>query len=509
MKKVFRSILNIKKKGTPTIPQKELTKNYREFLASRVQCEDPSYIKMYEWIEAHFRDFKEIPSLELMYEKAQQEGHETILVNLKEIAPLVPYWGGDYKAILKEKYHEQSQDSFRSVVEKTWQIAHSGLKQKGKGKNKKKELKGIPDAISFFSGGVRTFLLKIGDTKTEGQIRSTYESNDVIEDYQKRKREPSVGLFTNLRKIDDVFRGIKLGDLFIIAAFVAQGKTTLAINMAYSGVYQGLNGLFVTMEMTFSEMRDMINVLHTCNTEWIKNKKFKNLVGKLSYEKIRYGELNPQEEEFFTTAVKDFGERDDFGELKIYQPDETMTPSRFEMELYNYKTELEEKGKTLDFVVLDYVGLMVQDKEKSYGDYNTDLNNIIKRLKNVAINFDDGRGLRVITPFQVNRDGWKDACKNDGQYKLTALSNAHEAERSPDGIITLFMTEESKRLGSVKMGCLKNRDGAHFTPFDANIDFISRSITDMARSKEDAPNDDMAIHLLNSDNGIPTDLSLD
>ena len=104
MKKIFRSILNVKKKGVPTIPPKELVKNYRAFLASRVQCEDPSYIKMYEWIEAHFRDFKEVPSFELIYEKAQAEGEETILANLKDIAPLVPYWAGDYKAILKEKY---------------------------------------------------------------------------------------------------------------------------------------------------------------------------------------------------------------------------------------------------------------------------------------------------------------------------------------------------------------------------------------------------------------------
>jgi KaiC/GvpD/RAD55 family RecA-like ATPase len=494
MKKIFRSILNVKKKGSPTIPPHELVKNYREFLASRIEEEDPSYIKMYEWIEAHYREFKEIPSYELLYEKAQEEGEETILVNLKEIAPLIPYWGGDYRAILKEKYEEQSQDGFRSVVENTWKIAHSGMKvKKGRGK---KELKGIHDAVSYFSSGVKDFLYKKGDVKTEGQVISPPEGKEVIAEYEKRKKDPfaNLGLLTQLNKIDEVFRGIKLGDLFLIAAFVGQAKTTLAVNLAYNGVSQGLNGLFVTMEMTFSEMRDMINVLHTCNPYWYDVGKYSGLTGKVSYSQVRYGELDKKEEEFFKVAVADLGTRSDFGELLIFQPDEHLTPSRFEMELYNYKAELEERNKKLDFVVLDYVGLMIQDKESRYGDFNVDLNNIIKRLKNIGINFDDGRGLRIITPFQVNREGWKEASKNDGVYKLTALSNAHEAERSSDGVIALYTTEDMKKTGALKICCLKHRDGENFSPFEAHVDFVSKAIRDFTQSKEDSPNDSMSIN---------------
>jgi len=493
MERIFRSILNIKKGTSPTIPLNELNRNYREFLSSRVTCEDPSYITMYSWIESHYRVHKDIPSYELLYEKAQSAGEETILVNLKAIISEVPYWGADYKSILMEKYTEQSKEIFRKVVEDTWRIANDSLVLKGKG-SKKKELKGIPDAISYFSGGCKEFLIKVGDVKTEGQIRSVPESREVTEDYKKRKREPSVGLFTNLTKMDEVFRGIKLGDLFIIAAFVAQGKTTLAVNMAYNGIWQGMNGLFVTMEMTYGEMRDMIYVLHTCNPDWYEHEKYKHLTGKISYSKVRYGELSPEEEQFFEAVCDDLGNREDFGELKIFQPDEHLTPSRFEMELYNYKAELEEKGKTLDFVVLDYVGLMIQDKNERYGDFNIDLNNIIKRLKNIGINFDNGRGVRVITPFQVNREGWKEAVKNDGVYKLTALSNANEAERSADGVIALFMDSEMKRNGLTKLSCLKHRDGDDFLPFEATIDFTPRMFRNLAESKENSPNDDMAIN---------------
>lgn len=500
MKKIFRCILNFKKNGKPTIPLHELKKNYREFLSCKIQPEDPSYIKIYEWIEAHNREFKEIPSFELLYERAQQEGNETILVNLKEMVPLIPYWGGDFRSILKDKFNEQNKDSFKHVVETTWKIASHGLKQKKK--KGKKELKGISDAISFFSRNAKEYMISATDVRTEGEIRDKEVIAEAADDYQKRKRDPAtkLGLFTNMNKIDEVFRGIKIGDLFIVAAYASQGKSTFAVNLGYQGICQGLNGLFVSLEMTYEEMRDMMYVLHTSNLEWFGHPKYGQLVGNMSYDKVRYGELNDLEEEFFNVSLADFRDRDDFGEYKILQSaGSNMPPSRLEMELENYRADLLDKGKNLDFLIIDYVGLMAQDKEARYGDFNIDLNNIIKRLKQLTLNFDEGRGLRVITPFQINREGYKDALKNDGLYKLVHLSNANEAERSSDGVITLFATEQMKEMGRVKFGCLKNRDGRLFQPFEANIDVNSKWIKDFAQTKEDAPGDEMSIQELNID----------
>ena len=113
MKKVFRSIINVRKNKVPTIPFNELIKNYRLFLASKIEAEDPSYIKMYEWIESHYREFKELPSIELIYEKANDEGNEVIISNLTDIAKEIPFWGSDYRAILKNKFDEQCKDEFR------------------------------------------------------------------------------------------------------------------------------------------------------------------------------------------------------------------------------------------------------------------------------------------------------------------------------------------------------------------------------------------------------------
>jgi replicative DNA helicase len=492
MKRIFRSIIDIPREGKPTIEQEELIRNYRAFLASTVQPEDPSYIKLYHWIEAHYRDYKEIPSLQLLFKRAEKDGEETVLATLKDIITETPFIRSNYLELLKEKFEEQSKHKLQSVLTRTWEVANTGLKVG------KKEIKGLSSAVEYFLGESRNFRMVNMNTKTEGNVRSKEDCTEVLEAYKKHKKDPSVniGMYQLLDRIDDTCRGIKPGDLMIIAAFVAQGKTMLTTNFVYNGIMQGMNGLFVCMEMNFQEMRDWFYVLHCNSPEWFddaKYKKYKNLAGKISYDKVRYGELSDLEHEFFTLVSNDFSSRQDFGNLFLYQPTEGLTPSKLEQIAYDYNSRLQDMGQSLDFLAVDYVGLMIPDKSEKYGDWNIDLNNIIKKLKNMAINFDNGRGLRVVTPFQVNRQGYKDAQKNDGIYGLAALSNANEAERSSDLIISTYMTREMQTSGIIKIGCLKHRRGALFDAFEASINFQNKQIRDFIQSKKTEDGNDPSI----------------
>jgi replicative DNA helicase len=482
MKRIFRSIINIRKDGVPTIPLVDLEANYTAFIKSKIKAEDSAEL-IYHWIEAHHREYKELPSIELLYEKAQLEGNEAILANLREIVVQLPYTRSDFLSILKEKYQEQCNVEFKGILNKTWEVITDGIDIKNG--RKKKKIKGLRSAIEYFTSNIRKFRKEGGQAKTESLIRSEEDSKEVVESYEKRRKDPTtnVGLLTFLSKIDDVFKGTKLGDLFIIAAFVAQGKSTFVANLAYNAIYQGLNGVFFSLEMTFDEMRDMFYVLHTSAPEWYEHPKYKHLAGKITYEDVRYGTLSAEQEEFFNVASADFHNREKYGQLFIIQPPEALTPSYLEMEIYDKKallSELPEGCNTnLDFCIVDYIGLMAQDREERYGDFNVDLNNIIKKLKNLAITFDNGTGIRMITPFQVNREGWKEAVKNDGVYRLTALSNANESERSADGVITLFMNDEMKKAGRMKVTCLKHRKGADFAPFEAHVDFASKRMREI------------------------------
>jgi replicative DNA helicase len=500
MKKIFRSIINIEKDGKPTIPTNELVRNYKCFIASTLKPEDPSFIILYTWLEQHFRSYKEMPSITLLYERSQADGNEALMANLKEIVTQTPYIKSDYQAIVKEKYDIQIQQEFRDVLTKTWQVVSSGLKE-GEGR-KKKELKGLPDALQYVASQTRQFRFRATGIKSESQIISKEDADEVWYSYLSRKKEDlnKMGLYFFLDKIDNATRGVKLGELWLIAAYVAQGKSTFTANLAYNGVYQGMNGLFIPLEMTFNEMRELIYTLHASNPIWKDHPKFGKLAGKLSYKKMKYGELNPEEEDFFRAVKDDLANNDEWGELRIHQPTEPITPGLLELLAQDYSAELQEKGKTLDYLIIDYVGLMVPDPKDRYGEYNADLNNIIRKLKNLALTFQNGRGLRVISPFQTNRDGWKEAIKNDGVYKLTALSNANEADRSSDLVMSLYMSDEMKRMGITKICCLKKRRDEDFLPFEASIDWLSMRISDpVIESKAQAPSDSISI------NEIPMD----
>jgi replicative DNA helicase len=492
MKQIFRSIIDIPNKdGKPTIEQAELVLNYRAFTNSNIQPEDPSYIKLYHMIEAHYRDYKEVPSVRLLNQKAEKDGDEGILASLKDIVQEKPFIRSNYLALLKEKFEVQCKDNLQQVIQKVWEAANNGIKVG------KKEIKGISPAIEYFIAESRKFRMGDLTVKTESSIRE--DNQEVIELYQKRKENPlaHLGMYTFLDRIDNSCRGLKPGELMLIAAFVKQGKTILTTNIAYNGIVQGLNGLFITLEMSFEEMRDMFYVLHSCNPDWVGHPKYKNLMGKITYDKVTYGGLSDKEQEFFNFISNDFHARPDFGELILHQPTESLTPSKLEMLAYEYNSRLNDKGKNLDYIVVDYVGLMYPDKNDRYGDVNVDLNSIIKKLKNLALNFDNGRKVRVISPFQINRSGHKEAEKSDGLFKLSALSNANEAERSSDLIISTYMTDEMKKAGLLKIGCMAHRKGGGFDPFEAHIDFGSRQIKDIIqKSKADAMDKETAIQYI-------------
>jgi hypothetical protein len=497
MKRIFRSIINISKNNQPTIDPDDLTRNYRSFLSSRVKAEDPSYITLYHWLESHYREYKEMPSILLLEKKAEKEGNEGVLVSLRDIVTETPFIRSDYKEILKQKFDEQAKSEYQKVLNETWQAANDGLKI-----GKHKEIKGLVPSIEYFISKAREFRIVDLTAKTESNIKTLEDSDEVIEQYKQRKKDPlsMLGMYTLLPQIDISVKGLKPGELMMVAAYVKQGKTITVTNLAYSGIIQGLNGLFITLEMNFQEMRDMIYVLHTMNPDWSDHKKYKNLMGSVTYDKVNYGELSDMEQEFFEEASKDFCSRKDFGELFIYQPTESLTSSRLEMLAYDYNSRLRDVKKKLDFIIVDYVGLMVPDKEERYGDWNIDLNNIIKKLKNMSINFDNGRMIRTISPFQINRQGHKDAEKNDGLYKLSALSNANEAERSCDLIITTYMTDEMKKAGTIKIACLAHRKGAGFDPFEARIDFGTRQIREFIQQRKTEAEKDNTIKF------IPVDL---
>jgi len=497
---VFRSIINFRnKEGKLTIPQSDLIKNLKTFnqMLPKVP-EEKAYSLLYSFISEFVRDCTgdepELPSYEFLYEHFDTvEGNESVLAVLDKIKTQKPYIGQEYRKLLTMYNEDQNLNKLEMVLSNVAKIASTGMEE-GTGKNKRK-LKGILDGVSYFASETKGLHREISGIKLEGQIISKEDSSEAWEEYHKTKSNPtdSLGVYTGIDAIDDACKGLKNTEFMLVAAYTGHCKTTFCLNMAYRAIFSGWNTAFVSLEMSFIEIRRMIYVLHSCNPMFKdKHPKYAHLVGKIKYNDVAYGTLSKEEEEYYKLVIKDILENEDYGKFYVWQPDKSVTTvADIDMKFRDIQHEFKAKGRDLEFGIIDYVSLMGADDKERTRDHNQTLNNIIKSIKRMCLTFNNGKGLRVVSPFQTNREGYKDAKAHDGIYNSTALSNAHEAERSADVIMSIFISETDRNSGMLKICNLKNRRNKFFQPFSACINFESKYIYNYTGNADIDPLEDM------------------
>lgn len=491
LESVFRSIVNFKdSKGQPTIAQGDLVRNFRAMQQVVPEApQDKAFGVLYHYLLNYVRDCDasspELPSYEFVKNHFETvDGNETVLALLDRIRVQQPYVGQDYKMLLKQYNDDQRVVSLERVLSNVNKIASTGMEVK-EGRNKM-TLKGVVEGINYFARETKNLLRDLTGIKTESQIVSSEDAREVQEEYQKVKKDPTeaLGIYTGITHIDAHLKGLKNTELMLVAAWTGHCKTTFCLNMAYRALYSGWNTMFVTLEMSFAEIRRAMYVLHSCNQRRFREKypEYADLIGRISYNAVSYGELTPKEEEFFAIVCKDFEESPDFGRFTIWQPSQSyVTVQDIDFKARQVQQEYQATGRDLEFVVIDYITLLSVERELRGKDHNENLNMIIKNLKRECLTFNNGKGLRMLSPFQVNREGYKEARSNDGIYFPTCLSNAHEAERSPDVVITAYLEDkEGRRNGLIKFCNLKNRRDSLFDPFQACIEFETKYIYDFS-----------------------------
>jgi KaiC/GvpD/RAD55 family RecA-like ATPase len=487
---VFRSIVNFKdSKGQPTIPQEDLVKNFR--VLQQVVPEPPddkAFKVLYHFLLNYVRDCDtaspELPSYEFVKTHFETvEGNETVLALLERIRVQQPYVGQDYKMLLKQYNDDQRVVQLERVLSNVNKIASTGMEvREGK---MKMLLRGVVEGINYFARETKNLIRDLTGVKMESQIVSSEDAREVMEEYEKVKKDPTeaLGIYTGISHMDAHLKGLKNTELMIMAAWTGHCKTTFCLNMAYRALYSGWNTLFVTLEMTFQEIRRAMYVLHSCNQRRFRERypEYADIIGKITFNNVTYGELSKKEEEFYSIVCRDFEDAQDFGRFTIWQPSQSyVTVSDVDFKARQVQQEYQATGRDLEFTVIDYISLLSMEKEMRSRDHNENLNMIVKALKRECLTFNNGKGMRILSPWQVNREGYKEARANDGIYFPTCLSNAHETERSADVVITGYMSEEDRKNGLIKFCNLKNRRDKFFDPFYGCVDLQTKYIYDFS-----------------------------
>ena len=233
-------------------------------------------------------------------------------------------------------------------------------------------------------------------------------------------------------------------------------------------VYYQHNSVLVSLEMPYQQVRRIIYAIHSQHEKFAQIRHDLGIGKSLDYSRMRDGELSDNERKFmFDHVVPDFNDpANRYGHIHI----EVADPDKSDFNVNDLRSRCEllySKDPAIQMVTVDHAGLM-QSRGK-YRSTTERLNEVLRDLKRLSMNFNRGMGIAVVALFQISREGYKSAEKNGGRYNLTHLSYANEAERSSDIVTAGWVDTELREGNLVKIQCLKSRDNAPFDDFYAGV----------------------------------------
>jgi hypothetical protein len=409
--------------------------------------------KILEFVSDIYDRTKAIPRIDLLQQAFSDDEHgkrnDAVLARLGSLTngndPLDQakfLYGPDFRYQLDQYKNRLMRDTIGSLLVESSSILSGGVRKAGR------LVEGPEEAISHIQATLGTLNSTLKRGSVEGSFRR--DATKVRKQYEHWKATPSdtVGILTGLDRIDMVHRGARNGDLILVAGFVAHLKSTFVLNWLYkSAIHFGRNSAIASLETPIDTLRMSIYVMHSSHPKFQE----RNMPA-LDYEKVTSGALDGDEENTLDAVIEDLKDNPEYGEILYKEPQDSLTISEIQR-----WAESKHKTNPLDFLVIDYLGLVDSGKGASSLDSMASLNKAIRQSKMMAMTFSSGRGIPVVSPFQTNREGLKEAEKNGGRYKLTALAGANEAERSADLVYYTYLDDVLRNSRELVVGNLKAR----------------------------------------------------
>lgn len=300
----------------------------------------------------------------------------------------------------------------------------------------------------------------------EGDIRT--EQREMLEDYAARVANQAAGrtgVMFGLVDLDVRTAGLQNGDLCLIAMYTSQGKSQLAAHMAHNAaIYQGLNVFFATSETIRPQVRRRLVARHS------KMDMF-NLPEGLNTRDLKAGTLPEHLLPKLQEVINDLTCNPGYGKLHVAQIPRGATVGMLESRLH-----AAQRSWDIDLVVIDYLALL--SPERNRDSHWAEGSDLLKASKQIATTFADGRGVPIVSPWQVSRSAFERAQKT-GFYMLSDLSETAEAEKSSDIIISgLRLSDvDTGRRVEMKAQILKNRDGELADAIPLIVDYATSHFT--------------------------------
>ena len=458
------------------------------------------YQRVFQFVKDFYPEYNHYPSMGAIETAFQERMDLEVLDETKEIRKLPLETGSGFQYLVDENLKEINRISFNILLKETQAINNGEVL-----KDKKNKLKGSLDAVNYLiNKSERYFNKGVQDASTIDVSKNTA---DAWKRYETAKNGSPYGILSGLHPIDEVLKGVKKKDLLLVAGSTGECKTTLSLNWAYNAsVNLGYNVLFITMEMSKENVQDMYNAIHAANSKIWGNSMDKQgrplFPSGLDYDHIRDGQLGDDVElngmeRFYKIVLDDlrskgqtsrqrgYWDNRGYGSFEVWEPPTELTPTllRSTAEYKHQQLGGGVPGRGLHLLVVDHPGLMATGDSRQ--SETAMVNEIMKKMKILARTFGNGEGIPVICPFQINREGKKNAVaktENDPGmlekpiYSSFHLAQSNEAERSADYVIYTYLNQDLRDSNQLHVGCIKNRHGKIFHPFLASAYLPSRRI---------------------------------
>ena len=391
------------------------------------------YISDFGMMHNHAPD---ISTLRAHFTSVREDG---VVSRLEALVMYQPLYRGDFEVRLTKRMDEKRVRTMQDLLRDAASITQTGLEIKEE--KSKKILLGPIDAMNYLMDRAHEIVAPITNARLAGEV--TNDTDDFLAEYERRKADPlsGIGQFTGLSQMDDALSGAKKYELWTHAAFTGGLKSTLMLNWAYNqAVYFGHSSLVFSLEMPYDQVRRILMALHSLHPRFrqiridLGLQIDPNTDTGLPYSKMRGGTLSDNEEMFLREYVAPdlkgkqvvppmhIDPSGGYGQIHI----EVAPPDKSDFTIMDVKTRAEVLYQKSPFqmLFLDHMGLM--SPRKWVSSTTERLNEVVRDAKRLAMNFNRGQGLAVVGLFQISREGFKAAEKNEGNYNLTHLSYANE-----------------------------------------------------------------------------------
>lgn len=264
-----------------------------------------------------------------------------------------------------------------------------------------------------YAANFQTKLIKILESKNNESIKSSHDG--INEFFTELSRVANIvdknliGLDTGLSMLNYYTKGLKAGELVIIAARPGNGKTTLALNIVLAALKRDKNVLFFSLEQ---EAHSLFAKLISSDTSVNLSSIIEANLSDVEIESIQHSANFLSEKKLFVY---------DGGFLNID-----------ELRLNARKYHKEHK---LDLIILDYIGLMSSNSKL---ERHLQVAEITRNLKMLALELK----IPIIALSQLNRAMESRANKKP---MLSDLRESGSIEQDAD--IVLFLSENENPRG--------------------------------------------------------------